>query len=89
MNRCGFYDWKLIRLTSSGKLNSVKKIMNLTHSGSSSDTEIKSLDRMWEGKLQESKPIQGRIIVQPSYTKDLQIHEIYIDLLVEYYIIIS
>jgi len=26
--RCGIYDWKLLRLTSAGKLNSVYKIMN-------------------------------------------------------------
>jgi starch synthase len=27
--RCGFYDWKLVRLTKSGKLQSVAKIMNM------------------------------------------------------------
>lgn len=27
--RCGFYDWKLVKMTGSGKLQSIQKIINL------------------------------------------------------------
>lgn len=36
---------------------------------------------MKSSKLEQSKAIQGRIVVQPAFTRDLQIHEIYVDML--------
>ena len=61
--RCGFYDWKLIRMTNSGKLQSIQKIMNLDEL--KSNVEITSLQMM------EAKPIQGRFIVHPRDSKNL------------------
>ncbi|CAK79065.1 unnamed protein product (macronuclear) [Paramecium tetraurelia] len=71
--RCGFYDWKLIRMTTSGKLQSLQKIMNLD--------ELKSNVEITALQMMEAKPIQGRFIVHPRDSKNLQIHEIYVDLL--------
>lgn len=47
--RCGIYDWKLVRLTHTGKLVSVYKIMNM-------DNLMKSSVNIQQ-MLIESKPI--------------------------------
>jgi hypothetical protein len=63
--RAGYHDWKLVRLTESGKLRSIYKIMELDNVNSQDDIATMSQ------KLLESKPIQGRFIVHPKDVKEL------------------
>lgn len=72
--RCGFYDWKLVKLLKSGRMKSLYKMYNLDELQS-----VVSLSNLKEENNLNSKPIQGRFIVHPRYTKDLQIHEVFVD----------
>ena len=76
--RAGYYDWKLIRFQKGGKIASV--YTGFSHAGSLS-TSIQKLETLDKGSgfTPKTKPIQGRIIVHPRNTLDLQLHEIVAD----------
>lgn len=63
--RCGFYDWKLVRLEKSG-IKSIYKIADLNSESidEGGEEEVKSIEIV-------TKPVQGRFIVHPSYSKEL------------------
>ncbi|KAL4507061.1 hypothetical protein ABPG72_001854 [Tetrahymena utriculariae] len=66
--RCGFYDWKLVKLMETGEIKSVYKIADLRDRSDKEDSEF------------TTRPVQGRFIVHPEDSKDLQMHEIFVDL---------
>ena len=72
--KCGFHDWKLVRLQKSGKVKGIYKIYNMDDL----KTQM-SLTNLLNVSSQKSKPIQGRFIVQPKDVRKLQIHEVFVD----------
>ena len=81
--RAGFYDWKFVKFQKGGKVGSL-------YTGNVKAVEERSSDNLSSSFLGkagdfkaalagsvETKPIHGRYIVHPRFTKDLQIHEVY------------
>ena len=76
--RTGFYDWKLVKLQPGGKIASV--YTGYKNAGSMSASLHKIDNSNNEDKSHyDTKPIQGRFIVHPKDTYDLQLHEILAD----------
>ena len=72
--RSGFYDWKFVKLLKGGKIASIYS--QVRHQFTM------SVENLLDQNLKEeyrTKVIQGRFIVHPKNTKDLQIHEIFVD----------
>jgi hypothetical protein len=62
----------------SGKIKGIYKISNMDElKGSGSSLNL--LTQEDPEKFQKSKPVHGRIIVHPAYTRELQIHEVFVD----------
>lgn len=76
-HRAGFYDWKLVKFQRGGKIASV--YTGFSHAGSLSTSmqRLENLER--DDYNHKTKAIQGRYIVHPAVTTDLQLHEIYAD----------
>jgi starch synthase len=76
--RTGFYDWKLIKFQAGGKIASV--YTGLSQAGSLS-ASMSTLDTLETTNVftPGTKPIQGRFIIHPKGTLDLQLHEIMAD----------
>ena len=70
--KCGFYDWKLFELSTFGRNEEVNKIINI------SDNK-KYGSQIISKKMHSVRPVQGRVIVQPAKSRQLQVHEIYMD----------
>lgn len=76
--RCGYFDWRLVRMLKDGTIQTVFKIENifknqpkhLFHSKSFTQEEF---EKMAQGEKQvgRTKPVQGRFIVHPKITQDL------------------
>jgi glycogen synthase len=65
--RCGFYDWRFVRLSE----GTIRPLMSNFSVARSSMANLVSVNQTF--------PVQGRFIVHPPETKDLQIHEVFID----------
>ena len=70
--RTGFYDWKLVRISSTGAFRTV---MSQPGGFNKSQTLRDPLD----GSQQDGLPVQQRVIVHPSEARALQIHEVLVD----------
>lgn len=70
--KCGFYDWKLFEVGSEGRNSEVNKIINMSDNRKFGSQIIMK-------KIYSVKPVQGRVIVHPEKTRQLQVHEIYMD----------
>jgi len=81
--RAGFYDWKFVRLHKGGKMNSIYSGFKVETDENLDIQEVIPDDisepRSSVGTFHRSKVIQGRFIVHPKHTKELEIHEIYAD----------
>jgi len=74
--KCGFYDWKLVKLQKNGKVKGLYKVYDLNELRS----KVSFSNLTFDNKTYKCKPIHGRFIVHPGYTKCLQIHEVFIDI---------
>ena len=74
--KCGFYDWKLVKLQKNGKVKGLYKVYDLNELRS----KVSFSNLTFDNKTYKCKPIHGRFIVHPPYTKCLQIHEVFIDI---------
>lgn len=74
--KCGFYDWKLVKIQKNGKIKGLYKVYNLDELRSTQS--FSNLN--FENKTYKCKPIHGRFIVHPDCTRKLQIHEVFPDL---------
>lgn len=83
--KCGYYDWKLVRMEKSGKIKGLTKISNLdelkSSTGLSTSTSSSSFEDLQtkRANIEKSKPIQGRFIIHPEFTRGLQVHEVFVD----------
>ena len=75
--RAGYYDWKLIKFQRGGKIASVYTGFSNAGSINTSMQKLESLER--NDFTHKTKPIQGRYIVHPKDTADLQLHEVFAD----------
>ena len=79
--RAGFYDWKFVKFQKGGKVGSlytgnVKAVEDRSSDSlSSSFLSLPSMTKSDDSII--AKPIHGRYIVHPKFTRDLQIHEVY------------
>lgn len=81
--KCGYYDWKLVRMEKSGKIKGLYKVSNMEDLKSnanfqSSGSFSEDISKDLKG-IEKSKPVQGRFIVHPECARALQIHEVYVD----------
>lgn len=67
--KCGFYDWTLFDLSDHGK-EPINKILDI---GSKGKTEV-SASKLWKRSAISVKSVKGRYIVQPSKTRNLNLH---------------
>lgn len=74
--KCGFYDWKLVKLQKNGKVKGLYKVYDLKEL--TSKTSLSNL--VFDNRSYKCKPIHGRFIVHPAETPSLQIHEVFIDI---------
>lgn len=72
--KCGFYDWKLVKMEKSGKIKGIYKISNMEDLKSDSNLNLLDVNK---DSFQKSKPVQGRFIVHPKRSRELQIHEVF------------
>lgn len=81
--KCGYYDWKLVRMEKSGKIKGLYKISNIDDFKSSanlgSNSSFSEDIQKSRAIIEKSKPIQGRFIVHPEFSRSLQIHEVFVD----------
>ena len=76
--RAGFYDWKLVKFQTGGKIASVYTGFSHAGSLSASLNKLETLESRGEF-THGTAPIQGRYIIHPQGTRDLQLHEIMAD----------
>lgn len=74
--KCGFYDWKLVKIQKNGKVKGLYKVYDLNEL--SSKASLSNLK--FDNRTYKCKPIHGRFIVHPSDARSLQIHEVFVDL---------
>ena len=75
-SKCGFFDWKLVKIQRNGKVKGLYKVYDLNELSSKSSLSNLNFDN----RTYKCKPIHGRFIVHPGYTRKLQIHEVFIDI---------
>ena len=69
--RAGFYDWRFVKLSKKGKIVCI-------NSGAFSSHEINDINELLKNQ-KNTDFAQGRFIVHPKHTRDLEIHEITAD----------
>lgn len=74
--KCGFYDWKLVKIQKNGKVKGLYKVYDLKEL--TSKTSLSNL--VFDNRSYKCKPIHGRFIVHPAETHSLQIHEVFVDM---------
>ncbi len=74
--KCGYFDWKLVKIQKNGKVKGLYKVYDLNELRSKASLSNLNFDN----RTYKCKPIHGRFIVHPSDIKRLQIHEVFIDM---------
>ena len=82
--KCGYYDWKLVRMEKSGKIKGLYKVSNMEDLKSSanlslSHSSFNDSPEKNKANIEKSRPVQGRFIIHPEYARSLQIHEVFVD----------
>lgn len=83
--KCGYYDWKLVRMEKSGKIKGLYKVSNMEDLKSSANLSLShssfndSSEKSNKANIEKSRPVQGRFIIHPEYARSLQIHEVFVD----------
>jgi len=83
--KCGYYDWKLVRMEKSGKIKGLYKVSNMDDLKSSANLTQSTASFSDENQkdiraaIEKSRPVQGRFIVHPEFGRSLQIHEVFVD----------
>ena len=83
--KCGYYDWKLVRMEKSGKIKGLYKISNMDELKSSANLSgsnasfNEEISKNRQASIEKSRPVQGRFIVHPESSRSLQIHEVFVD----------
>jgi len=75
--RAGFYDWKFVRLDKGGKMNSMYsgyRVQSEEEPEFAARNEVTNRDQVIRSKI-----LQGRYVVHPRHTRDMEIHEVYAD----------